>query len=121
MRTSIKSRGGILDIRGSLGKGGGFGRVTFGYNYIGYYSWYSGIYQKKYYYGKPYISKMKFYRSTNPQTPAQQAWRAVFATAKGQWDLLSPETKEIYRLKGAIKKMTGMNIFISEYLKSHRL
>ncbi len=121
MRAEIVDDGGIIDIRGSLGRGGGFGRVALGFNYFGLYSRYSGIYQKKYYFGKPYISKMKFYRPTNPQTEAQQAWRAVFASAKGAWTSLDPETKEAYRLRGQRKQMTGMNFYISEYLKSHRL
>lgn len=121
MRAEIVDGAQIIDIRGKLGRGGGFGRVTFSYNFFGFYSKYSGIYSKKYYYGDPYISKMKFYRPTNPQTEAQQAWRDVFADGKIAWDSLDPETKEQYRLKGQKRKMTGYNFFQSEYLKSHRL
>ncbi len=121
MRAEIVDNGGIIDIRGKLGRGGGFGRVTFGYNFFGFYSMYSGIYQKKYYFGTPYISKMKFYRPTNPRTESQQAWRAIFADGKSAWSSLDPETKEQYRLKGQRRKMTGMNFFLSKYLKEHRL
>jgi len=121
MRAEIVDEKYVIDIRGTLGRGGGFGRVAFGYNFFAFYSRYSGIYSKKYYYGTPYISKMKFYRPTNPQTELQQAWRAVFAEAKSAWSVLSDQTKEIYRLKGQKKKMTGMNLYISEYLNSHRL
>lgn len=121
MRAEIKDMGQVIDIRGKLGRGGGFGRITFSYNYFGFYSKYSGIYSKKYYFGAPYISKMKFYRPTNPRTETQQAWRSVFADGKNAWSSLDPETKEQYRLKGMRRKMSGMNFFLSEYLKSHRI
>lgn len=121
MRAEIVDNGEIIDIRGQLGRGGGFGRIALGYNFFGFYSKYSGIYQKKYYFGTPYISKMKFYRPTNPQTVPQQAWRAVFADGKIAWSALDPEAKEQYRLKGQRRKMSGYNFFQSEYLKSHRL
>ncbi len=121
MRAEIVDGAEIIDIRGKIGRGGGFGRIALGYNFFGFYSKYSGIYQKKYYFGKPYISKMKFFRPTNPQTVPQQAWRAVFADGKNAWDILDAPTKEIYRKKGQRKKMSGYNYFQSEYLKSHRL
>lgn len=121
MRAEIVDKGIVIDIRGKFAKGGGFGRVAFAYNYFGFYSVYSGIYQKKYYYDEVYISKMKFYRPTNPQTVDQQNWRDIFKDAMSAWSVLNDETKEIYRLKGARRKMSGMNIYVSEYLKSHRL
>lgn len=106
-----------LDSRGKFGRGGGFGRVTFSYNFFGFYSIFSGIYSKKYYFGEPYISKMKFYRPTNPRTERQQNWRAIFATGKTLWDSLSAEEKEYYRKRGRNEKMTGYNFFMSNYLK----
>lgn len=121
MRAEIVDNGEVLDIRGRFGRGGGFGRIAFAYNFFGFYSKYSGIYSKKYYFGTPYISKMKFYRPTNPQTEAQQAWRTVFANGKSAWSALEPEIKEQFRLKGQRRKMTGMNFFLSEYLKANRL
>jgi len=121
MRAEIVNDATVLDMRGTLGRGGGFGRVTFGYNWFGFYSKYFGIYSRKYYYGEAYISKMKFYRPTNPQTIVQQAWRSVFADGKSAWGVLNAQTKEIYRKKGMKLKMTGMNAYLSEYLKEHRI
>jgi len=108
-----------LSVTKKFGRGGGFGKICFGYNFFGFYSIFSGIYQKKYYYGKPYISKSKFYRPTNPRTTAQQAWRAVFSASWVAWRALDSDTQEIYKKKGALKKMGGANLFISEYLKAH--
>lgn len=106
-----------LDARGTFGRGGGFGRVALGYNFFGFYSEYSGIYQKKYYYGVPYISKMKFYRPTNPQTPAQQNWRAIFAYGWILWRDLTDEEREYYRIQGKKMHMGPANAFMKVYLK----
>lgn len=106
-----------LDARGKFGRSGGFGRVSFGYNYFGFYSIYAGIYQKKYYYGKPYLSKSKFYRPTNPQTVKQQNWRAVHAWGTYQWQNLDSEIKHEYNERAKIKRIEGYNLFMSEWLK----
>jgi len=108
-----------LDSRGKFGRGGGFGRISFGYNFFAFYSIYSGIYQKKYYFGVPYISKSKFYRPTNPRTVAQQAHRSVFADGMTAWSSLDPETKESYRIQGRPLKLSGMNFFLRQYLLTH--
>ncbi len=108
-----------LDARGTFARGGGFGRLTFSYNYFGYHTLHAGIYSgKKTLVGRG-VSKMRFYRPTNPQTPRQQAWRAVLASAWPIWHSLSSTEKEKYRLRGAKYHMSGANIFMSDYLKSH--
>lgn len=107
-----------LDARGSFGRSGGFGRIAFGFTYLGYYEWYAGIYQKKYYFGKPYISRMKFYRPTNPRTLKQQNWRAVCANGWTYWNSLTIEQKENYRIEGIKKRMSGANCFMSFWLKN---
>jgi hypothetical protein len=109
-----------MNARGSFGYGGGFGRIALGFNRFGFYSKYSGIYAKKFYFGKPYISKMKFYRPTNPQTETQQAWRAVFTAGHDAWTALDPETKEQWRFKALKLHMTGFNKFMSDYLNTHK-
>lgn len=108
-----------LDARGKFGYSGGLGRLSLGYNRLGFYNWYCGIYQKKYYYGKPFISRSKFYRPINPRTEIQQSWRTVLKNAVLAWQALDNENKAIYnkRAKGHI--MSGYNVFVSEYLKSH--
>ena len=110
-----------MNARGRFGYGGGFGRIAFGYNRFGFYSKYSGIYSKKFYFGKPYISKMKFYRPTNPQTVPQQAWRAVFTDGFNAWQALTTEQKNVWRLRAKFKRMTGFNLFMSEYLNTHKI
>lgn len=110
-----------LDARGRFGYGGAFGRIALGYNRFGFYSKFCGIYSKKFYYGVPYISKMKFYRPTNPQTIPQQAWRAVFTDGFDAWQALDENTKDIYRARTKSRHMTGFNLFMSEYLNEHKL
>jgi hypothetical protein len=108
------------EARGKFGYSGGFGRIAFGYTRFGFYNWYAGIYQKKYYFGKPYISRMKFYRPKNNQKPTQQLWRGVFKDGKAQYDLLSDEQKLVYKKRGILKHITGYNIFMSEWLFAHK-
>lgn len=109
-----------LDARGSFGYSGGFGRIAFGYTRLGFYNWYCGIYQKKYYFGKPYISRMKFYRPTNPQTARQQLWRSVVASGWEEWATYDIEQKNQWKLRGRNRRITGANMFMSEWLKSHK-
>jgi hypothetical protein len=118
MRTGAMGKLLSLDARGKFGWSGGFGRLAFGYTRLGFYSWWAGIYSKKYYYGKPYISRMKFYRPTNPRTILQQNWRAVHAYATYLWRSFDPETQEPYEMKGKRAKMTGYNFFLSYFLKN---
>lgn len=107
-----------LDARGKFGFSGGFGRITFGYFRFGFYSKFSGIYSKKYYYGEPYISRMKFYRPTNPQTIKQQNWRAICAYAWVLWADVDSDQREQYRLQADKLGITGPNLFMSKWLKN---
>lgn len=110
-----------MSAHGRFGYAGGFGRISFGYNRFGFYSKFCGIYQKKFYYGVPYISKQKFYRPTNPQTEAQQLWRDVFKAGRVAWASLDPETQEQWVYRARKLHMTGFNKFMSEYLNQHKL
>jgi hypothetical protein len=110
-----------LDARGRFGYGGGFGRIALGYNRFGFYSKFSGIYSKKYYYGVPYISKMKMYRPTNNRLENQQAWRAVFRDGFNVWKTFDENEKNKWRKRAKNLHMTGFNKFMSEYLQTHRL
>lgn len=116
MRTGGMGKLLSMDARGKFGWSGGFGRIAFGYTRFGFYSWYAGIYQKKYYFGKPYISRMKFYRPTNPQTVKQQNWRAVHAYAVALWQAFETSVKTAYNKRAQRKKMSGYNLWLSEYL-----
>jgi len=109
-----------LDARGKFGYSGGLGRIALGYTRLGFYNWYCGIYQKKYYFGKPYISRMKFYRPTNNQMETQQLWRGVLADGIIAWRALTSEQKKSFNKRAIGKTMSGYNLFLSEYLNSHK-
>lgn len=108
-----------LDARGRFGFSGGFGRLSFGYNRFAYYSWYAGIYQKKYLWGKPYISRSKFYRPKNNQMEKQQAWRQIFKDGKSAYDELTTEVKNQMRKDAERYHMTGYNMFMRTWLREH--
>lgn len=117
MRTDKLGQRINIDNRGKLGRGCGFSRVAFGYNTFGNYSFFFGIHQKHYYYGKPYLCNMRFYRPTNPRTVGQQNWRAVHAYGVFLWQNFSSELKETYELLGGKLKLPGYNVFLSNFLK----
>ena len=109
-----------LDARGRFGYSGGFGRVAFGYTRLGFYNWYCGIYQKRYYYGEPYISKSKFYSSTGGNTERQQYMRGLITTGWAEWATFDAETKLAWRQRGAKRHITGPNCFMSEWLNQNK-
>lgn len=117
MRVTGTSKLLSIDARGKFGRSGGFGRIAFGYNFFGFYSWYAGIYQKRYFYGEPYLSKSKFYRPTNPKTLVQMNWRYTYSWGIYLWQNLDLKTKKSYNKRALKKKMSGYNLFISEWLK----
>jgi hypothetical protein len=118
MRTGTMGKLLSLDARGKFGYSGGFGRIAFGYTRLGFYNWYCGIYQKRYYYGKPYISKSKFYSSTGGNTLKQINNRAVLAYMWVLWAFVDQKIKEKYKINGAKIGITGANFFMSEWLKT---
>lgn len=109
-----------LDVRGKLFYPCGFGRVVFGYNKFGFYSVLSGIYSQKITKKGRAISRMKFYRPTNPQTETQQAWRDVFSAGVLAWRSLSSEDKEQLNRRALKFKMEGFNFFMRNWLYSHK-
>lgn len=120
MHTGAIGKGMSLDARGKFGFSGGFGRIAFGYNRFGFYSWYAGVYQKKYYFGKPYISRQKFNWGSNPQTEFQQLWRAQVASGWVAWFALTSDQKWQYRDRAKNLTMTGANLFMREWLNAHK-
>jgi hypothetical protein len=116
MHTGSMGMGYSMEARGQFAYSGGFGRIKFAYNRFGFYHWLAGIYQKKYIWGKSYFSREQFYRPSNPQTLAQQNWRAVHAFAWTLWRLASSDTQKMLNKKGNLKHMTGPNLFFSHWL-----
>lgn len=106
---------------GLVGVSGGFGRLCFGFNRFGFYNELLGIYQRKKTLKGVGISRMAFYRGSNPRTTAQQAWRAVFATGVSTWQALTDEQKHAYHVRVRGKHLEGFNLFMREYLAANRL
>jgi len=79
-----------------------------------------GIYQIRTRYGKQVQVKEVFYTPTNPQTEAQQAWRAVFSAGVSAWQALGEEAKDVYRDLAKYFNLTGFNLFMAEYLNEHK-
>lgn len=115
----------------SVGRSCGFANMRFGFTGFGDNRFFAGVYQKRvtgYNHkgriaGRPrnaYYVRMKSYRPTNPNTPLQVACRAVFATAISNWSALTENEKVVYNERGTRRSLPGRNLYISEYLKSHR-
>ena len=61
--------------------------------------------------------KYPYYVQKNPQTVAQQAWRAKFAAGVAAAKLLTPEEKAGYRYIALRKKgQTWHSVFMSKYM-----
>jgi len=61
----------------------------------------------------------RYVKGTDPQTPAQLAWRAVFAAGVAGWRALSPAEKEEWNRRGRKRRMSGWNRYLSWYLEMH--
>ena len=63
--------------------------------------------------------KMRFYRPTNPRTPAQQANRQKFADAMAAWQALTPAQRQEYTAEAKKQNMFGWGLFIRRYYQSN--
>lgn len=77
-----------------------------------------GIYQRQPTEDGQIVRKLKLYEPTNPQTEEQQAWRGTFADAVQAWQNLTEEEKSVYNNRAEGKKLSGYNLFLSQYLYS---
>jgi hypothetical protein len=105
---------------GKFGRPAGFGAYVFGDNRFGEYSEIQGVYQYQMGAKKKVCSLHRDNFPSNPQTEAQQAWRAVFTAGKEAWDALDTENKEAYNNLRYPPGQSGFNRFMSKYLKAHR-
>lgn len=108
-----------IDTRGKFGYSGGFARIKFGYNRLGFYDWLCGIYTKQWYYGKWHISRKQFYRPTDPMSVAQLARRAVMRDGMIAWAGEPTPVKDDYKKRAARLRMHGHNLYMREYLNTH--
>ncbi len=109
------------DARGRFGFSGGLGAIRLGDTRLGFYSPFAGIYSRKKLRKGWGLSKMLFYRPTNPQTTGQQAWRAVFAAGWVAYAALTPTEKMLYSKHAREYRLSGPQLFMRDYLSSHRL
>lgn len=118
----VNSIQGLLsdDFRGKFGRPSGFGAYICGENRLGEFEPRSGVYQVHRTGKRKMLSRHVDNFPTNPRTPAQQAWRAIFASGKLAWDSLDTETQRTYNVRRYPPHMSGYNRFMSEYLKEHR-
>ena len=108
-----------MQARGSFGYSCGYGLIKRGLNRFGLYTQYAGIYSlKKTKKGKE-VSRMVFYRPTNPRTTKQQNHRNKFEIDVNVWHGLLPYQKIQYNNLAKSRRISGYNLFISEYINSH--
>ncbi len=68
--------------------------------------------------GDPRVDKMVFYWPTNPRTDLQQANRGNFRDSMTSWNTLTTEQKQVYNVRARSRRMSGMNLYIKEYMQS---
>ena len=113
---------------GSIRRGDGFGFIRLGHSTFGAIAHVGGVYQKRvtgynntgrkaHLPRKAYYVRMRYYRPTNPNTPAQQAGRSKFADAVAGWAALTAAEKEEYNKRAHKLSRRGRNLYISEYMR----
>lgn len=56
----------------------------------------------------------------NPRSELQTSHRNLFAEAMAEWKKLGTDEKLVYKKRSRRLAMHGHNLFVSEYIKSHR-
>ena len=113
---------------GSIRRGDGFGFIRLGHSTFGAIAHVGGVYQKRvtgynntgrkaHLPRKAYYVRMRYYRPTNPNTPAQQAGRSKFADAVAGWAALTAAEKEEYNKRAHKLSRRGRNLYISEFMR----
>ena len=63
----------------------------------------------------------KFFKSKDTKSPVQLTRREIYIQGVNGWNYLPEGEKEEYEERAKAKALTGFNIFMREYLKSHNL
>lgn len=119
-----------LRTRGKYGGAGGYGFISCGHAKFGQPAGEGGIIQSRVtgYNNrirrtgdarKRYEVRMRYYRPTNPRSPAQTAQRNKLGAAWQAWRELAPVEKNKYIKKGKQTNRMPHAIFISWYLKNN--
>lgn len=109
-----------LTVTGKLGYTAGVGLARAGYSKCGSSKQYGGIYQRKKTLAGWATSRMRYYNPSNPQTTAQQAWRAVFSAGWEAYALLTTDEKMQLSKEARHYRLSGPQLFLKRYLESHR-
>lgn len=117
-----------VELRGTTGRGTGFGRLRFSAASFGDTRRIAGTYQRR----KLSVDRtrydhnitleypvvaMRTYRPTYSNTVIQEEQRAAFAAAIEYWRTLTDEEKELYNARGAKLQMSGYNVAISDFMR----
>jgi len=108
-----------LHARGKFGFTAAAGFARCGYSRCGSSKDFGGIYQKKKTFVGNRVSRMRYYRPTNPQTETQQAWRAVLAAGWTEYALLTEDEKVLLSKQARRLRMSGPNLFMRRWLLSN--
>jgi hypothetical protein len=79
----------------------------------------SGVFQHRHKGASVGLFLLRHFIPKNPRTEEQQANRQKYADGIVAWQALTTIQKEVYNKRSQGKKMTGFNLFLREYLKSH--
>ena len=107
------------NTRGRMGKPNGLGVMFLGWNDLGLDDDRCGTYQKHRTKKNKVTVKLWQNWPTNNKKTAQQAWRDVFKAGMLAWASLTPAEQWDYNHDRRAKHMTGKNLFLRKYLKSH--
>ena len=94
------------------------GGAIFGKSVFGDYFLLSGIYQDRKCREGDIPTRTDFYNYGITHTAGQQARREKFDLAVAAWQGLTEAQKEVYRHRAIGKRMSGYNLFLSEYMLS---
>jgi len=87
-------------------------KISLYYNYKGW------CYQRRRTWHGIVWSAMKAYTPTNPNSPAQQARRLLFAQAVAAWQALTSAEQDEYNKRRYPPRIPGYNRFLREYLNN---
>lgn len=117
-----------VELRGSVGRGTGFGKLRFAKGSYGDTRRIAGTYQRRKLSKDPSrydpvsnpaypIIAMRSMHPTYTNTEIQSEQRAKFAAAVAFWQGLTPEEKDVYNERGAKRNLYGYHIAISDFMR----
>lgn len=106
-------------VRGKLGQSNGYGFAVCGASRWGNSMHAGGIYKKYSRNGEVRYMKVRTYAPTNPNSPAQNVNRTIFASAVAAWADLTDAEKKAYNARANKRGKIGRGLFISEFMHQY--